>query len=765
MVIEDEVAYVADGSAGLRTIRVSQHTGAPRQVATVSSVFTTEDIAVSGTLAYVADRTAGLKIVDLSAVGAPAVVGTYDTGNQASSVAVAGEFAYVGDTGNILVFDVSDPTNPTLSSTTYVGPYVWDLFIAGDRLYGAIDGSGLKIFDISNPTSPTLLGSYNTSSAAIGVFVAGNSAFLAVTNDGLLIVNVSNPASPTLTATFNTPGQAHKVVVAGNIAYVADQGSLLAIDVTNLAAPTLLGSLQGASSEADALVLDGNRVFLSQFSYLGVADVSEPSTPFFESSYSRTGSYGLARWGLYVLTGRRFEILMTGQDQFDTTRPRGQSLTLSAAIPVVRARLSSVQNGSVLWELTADGGTTWQEAQPGGPATRLSPVGSDLRWRSTHQDGFPLVNPTASSVTIDWFHESAEIDGMADVPDDQGGFLRLAFGRSGFDFVEETTSPATGYQIYGRVEDERLLRAVASAPIPGDPSASRFPGLAQLDTERLRILDGRFFVVGDPLAVGDFPPGTWEALSWVAALQRDQYLARVASRGDSTGGGIPWTTYCVTTHTTVPSIWYASAPDSGYSIDNIAPQIPEHLIFPSPGLLSWDFSPDDDFAYFSVYGSAHGTFDETAVLIGNTITPEFDVSRDPYAYYHVTATDDADNESEAASIMSPTADVAFPIDRPVSYALHPLRPNPAPGSVEVAFSLPEAGRVSLEVLDVGGRVLRALSNGVFPAGTHRATWDGNDGQGLPAAAGLYFVRMQAGDFAASAKLLRIRGSQGPRSPR
>jgi hypothetical protein len=393
----------------------------------------------------------------------------------------------------------------------------------------------------------------------------------------------------------------------------------------------------------------------------------------------------------------------------------------------------------------------------------LSPAGSDLRWRSTHQDGFPLVNPTASSVTIDWFHESAELDGMADVPDDQGGFLRLAFGRSGFDFVEETTSPVTGYQIYGRVEDEMLLRAVASARIPGDPPTSRFPGLAQLGPERLRILNDRCFVVGQPRGVGDFPPGTWEALAWVAALQHDQYLARVATRGDSTGGGVPWTTYCVTTHTTVPSIWYASEPDSGYSIDNLAPQIPENLALSAPGLLSWDSSPDDDFAYFSVYGSAHETFDETAVLIGNTATPEFDVSGDPHAYYHVTATDDADNEGEAASIMSATSEVALPIDRPIRYALHPLRPNPAPGSVEVAFSLPEAGRASLEVLDVRGRVVRALSSGVFPAGTHRTTWDGNDGQGRPAAAGLYFVRMQARDFAATAKLLRIRGSQGPGS--
>ena len=42
-----------------------------------------------------------------------------------------------------------------------------------------------------------------------------------------------------------------------------------------------------------------------------------------------------------------------------------------------------------------------------------------------------------------------------------------------------------------------------------------------------------------------------------------------------------------------------------------------------------------------------------------------------------------------------------------------------------------------------GRLVRTLVDGARSAGEHVARWDGRDGSGAPAAAGVYFVRLEA----------------------
>ncbi len=79
--------------------------------------------------------------------------------------------------------------------------------------------------------------------------------------------------------------------------------------------------------------------------------------------------------------------------------------------------------------------------------------------------------------------------------------------------------------------------------------------------------------------------------------------------------------------------------------------------------------------------------------------------------------------------------------RPV---LHPARPNPAAsGATTVRFALPRAADGRLAVYDAGGRLVRVLSEGVFTAGEHSASWDGLNAAGQPVAAGTYFYRLSA----------------------
>jgi hypothetical protein len=94
------------------------------------------------------------------------------------------------------------------------------------------------------------------------------------------------------------------------------------------------------------------------------------------------------------------------------------------------------------------------------------------------------------------------------------------------------------------------------------------------------------------------------------------------------------------------------------------------------------------------------------------------------------------------------------IDVPVAprFALSGLRPNPAGTRPSVAFSLPDAEPVRLQLVDIGGRrVVDRLLAGLGP-GPHII--DLEEAQGLPS--GIYFVRLSHGPAVLIARGVLVR---------
>ena len=93
---------------------------------------------------------------------------------------------------------------------------------------------------------------------------------------------------------------------------------------------------------------------------------------------------------------------------------------------------------------------------------------------------------------------------------------------------------------------------------------------------------------------------------------------------------------------------------------------------------------------------------------------------------------------------------------PQPYALLPNYPNPFNPTTHLAFTTPREGRVRLELYDVAGRRVRTLVDEVRPAGRHDVVWNGVDDRGRGLASGIYFARLQAGDFGQTRKLTLVR---------
>jgi hypothetical protein len=84
-------------------------------------------------------------------------------------------------------------------------------------------------------------------------------------------------------------------------------------------------------------------------------------------------------------------------------------------------------------------------------------------------------------------------------------------------------------------------------------------------------------------------------------------------------------------------------------------------------------------------------------------------------------------------------------------------PNPFGLQTKISFAVaPNAGRISLDVLDVSGRRVRTLIDGPVPPGLHSVLWDGRSEAGRELGSGVYFTRMRTGREEFEGKLLLMK---------
>jgi hypothetical protein len=175
----DDRLYAVGHDGSLTTYDLSRP-DQPVQIHRSEGLGNAWDILLAGELAYVADNSLGIAVVDLGDPDAPAVIATVDPGRGVQDLAISPDastlYAAAGGSG-VMVFSLDEPQQPALLETIALEGSVLSLAAGGDRLW-AVDQLNLAALDIGDPRAPRLLGTVQTDQWAMCVAADGERAFV-----------------------------------------------------------------------------------------------------------------------------------------------------------------------------------------------------------------------------------------------------------------------------------------------------------------------------------------------------------------------------------------------------------------------------------------------------------------------------------------------------------------------------------------------------------------------------------------------------------
>ncbi|MFH1220090.1 MAG: SBBP repeat-containing protein [Candidatus Eisenbacteria bacterium] len=180
-------------------------------------------------------------------------------------------------------------------------------------------------------------------------------------------------------------------------------------------------------------------------------------------------------------------------------------------------------------------------------------------------------------------------------------------------------------------------------------------------------------------------------------------------------------------------------------------------------LITWTvpsgLAPEDYALYFSPDGGA--TWQEIATgIAGQSLATNVPASVTNQGLFRVYACVGGksvgyDTSDQPFTIVDRTSGTPGNL-KPTSFRLDQNSPNPFRGSTAIGFDLPRDLRARLDIIDVGGRTVRTLVSGMLRADHYCLSWDGKSDSQTALAPGIYFVRMEAGSYRATKKVVMLR---------
>ncbi len=290
--VAGNIVYLADGHNGLKCVDVSDPTN-PVVVGTLDFPNFVDGVLVRDGVAYLTDGFigGGLQVVDVSDPSAPALIGSLVTDGMAISMELEGDYLYLteGPSG-LKVIDVSDPSAPVVvgSRPNRGGAWTDSILVEGGYAY-VNEHNWIVIYDLTDPTNPLEVETYPMS---LGLDI---SSFMILFGT-LWTTEFGHPGTLTgytmwsATELVETPiefelsGMPNKVLFAEDAILVAQSAFNIA-DVppgewNGVGGLNIITDLTGCDACPADLTLDGDLNFLDVSLFLSDFAGSRPSADF-----------------------------------------------------------------------------------------------------------------------------------------------------------------------------------------------------------------------------------------------------------------------------------------------------------------------------------------------------------------------------------------------------------------------------------------------------------------------------------------------------
>jgi len=251
-----------------------------------------EGVFVRDNLAYLAEGHGGLRIIDYSDPSSPHEIGWCDNEGLAEDIWIDGNHAYVADGNGLMIYHVSDPTQPDVvahwTREQFGTDWVEGCVVEDDILYIAAHQK-LLIGDVSDPADMQPLCEIETVRVK-DVAVRDGIAYLP-DQVNFSIIDCRDRRQPVRLADFEVPGNnAWDIALRDNLALVTDsQTGLHIFSIEDPENPELLSTVEFESCQG----VDDD----GYFTYVGlvwdgiaVVDISDPRRPEIVETFDTPGA-------------------------------------------------------------------------------------------------------------------------------------------------------------------------------------------------------------------------------------------------------------------------------------------------------------------------------------------------------------------------------------------------------------------------------------------------------------------------------------------
>jgi len=296
-----DTAYVAGRSLGLLVFDVSDP-ALPTPQDGLPTGRTTWGVAARGDVAFLAERSsigqAALTTAGTPAPPAPVSEVAYYPYAEATDAAAMPGLALLLRRNALHIMDASDPA--ALAPLSTWAPPGADLSAVGADfpLAAVAEGNMVRLLDLSDPAFPVVRGVARVSSGvAVDVVLDGPTLHI-VNGWGFEVFDVSDPDLPSALGTYATgAGTASALAVEGGRAYLTAGSSLEVVDISSLSSPALMGVLP-LPAQLYGVAVSGNLAVVTGLdNYVTTVDVSSPSNPALLGDLTGGTGFGVILFG------------------------------------------------------------------------------------------------------------------------------------------------------------------------------------------------------------------------------------------------------------------------------------------------------------------------------------------------------------------------------------------------------------------------------------------------------------------------------------